>query len=121
MVYDFDLALSDHETLVNFDLRHATEHKAFVHARQRIDKSCVCLLNHCLVQYGDIMASVRIMKCFRSLSARGSSKGGLLPSLAELLLWPVNKKLRANDLVFALDINLSCCGHFASSCRRLSS
>lgn len=44
VVYDFDLALSGHETLVNFDLLLASEHKAFVHARQHINKSCLYLI-----------------------------------------------------------------------------
>lgn len=42
VVCDFDLALSGHETLANFDL--ASEHKAFVHARQHTGKSCVYLI-----------------------------------------------------------------------------
>lgn len=62
---DFDLPLSGHETLVNFDLLLASEHKAFVHATQ-----IMCPLNHCLVQYGDIVVSVKIIECCGSLSTR---------------------------------------------------
>lgn len=44
VVYDFDLALSSHEMLVNFDLLLASDHKAFVHARQYVDRSCLYLI-----------------------------------------------------------------------------
>lgn len=40
--YDFDLALSGHETLENFDL---CEHKAFIHARRHKDKLITGLFN----------------------------------------------------------------------------
>lgn len=103
VAHDFDPALSGHETLVNFDLPHGSEHKTIVCARECIDKWSVRPLNHCLVQYGNITACAEIMKCFRSLRAHGYSSGW---PPAPLELWPVNRSLTANEFVFGLDISL---------------
>lgn len=91
VAHDFDPALSGHETLVNFDLLHASEHKTIVCARERIDKWSVRPLNHCLVQYGNITVCAEIMKYLRSLSAHGYSRGW--PPSSSLELWPVNRSL----------------------------
>lgn len=61
----------------------------------------MCLLNHGLVQYGEIMVSVRIMKCCRSL--------GLTRVVSFLSGRAANKKLRPNIEVFVLDLNFSHC------------
>ena len=64
VAYDSDLVVSAHETLENFDLSLATEDKAFVHARQYTDRSCVYLIIA-------LFNMVKIMKRFGSLGFTG--------------------------------------------------
>ena len=87
VVYDFDLLVSGHETLVNFDLFCSPVRIKHLFTPNNIDNSCV-ILNHWHVQYVYIM--VKIIKGLRSLSATGFLQGWSFLSLPELLLWPVN-------------------------------
>lgn len=82
VVYDFDLALSGHQTLVNSDLLLTSEHEAFV-SRQATHRQVVCLSTQSLTRYRNVCG------------------------LFLLVLRPVNKNLLANELVFAFDMNLA--------------